>query len=207
MEASSASLSVRYSRSERDQKFGPCPRWIRKAACTFSSTVSLGKMLVRWNERPRPMPQILKGATPVMSRPSTTTRPAVGCRWPVMRLNSVDLPAPFGPITAAISPSATARSTSLTARKPPNDLDRPLTSSTLHLDAGRLGSADLGTADTLSLAPQPGKAGRQAADDAAGEDEQQDEQDRAENERPVLGVGRRLLVQEHQGARADDRAP
>src|SRR5689334_1667889 len=125
-----------------------------------------------------------------MSRPSTTTRPAVGCRWPVMRLNSVDLPAPFGPITAAISPSATARSTSLTARKPPNDLDRPFTSSTLHLDAGDFGTAWLGipylrTGGAPSLPPQPGKAGRQAADDAAGEDEQQDEQDRTENERPV----------------------
>ena len=37
----------------------PRPRWTRKAACTFSNTVSLGKMLVRWNERPMPMRQIL----------------------------------------------------------------------------------------------------------------------------------------------------
>ena len=64
--------------SHGDQKFGPWPRWIRKAACTFSSTVSLGKMLVRWNERPMPRPQMRCGGTPVMSRPSTTTLPAVG---------------------------------------------------------------------------------------------------------------------------------
>ena len=56
--------------------------------------------------RPSPMPQILYGATPVTSRPSTNTLPAVGSRWPVIRLNSVDLPAPFGSMTAAISPSA-----------------------------------------------------------------------------------------------------
>src|SRR6185437_5749791 len=94
----------------------------------------------------------------------------------------------------------------LTARKPPNDLDRPFTSSTLHLDAGCLGSPDFVTGGAPSLAPQPGKAGRQAADDAARKDEQQDEQDRAENERPVLGVGRGLLVQEHESGRTDDRA-
>ena len=40
---------------------------------------------------------------------------AVGCRWPVIRLNSVDLPAPFGPITAAISRSR-PRGTSDTAQ-------------------------------------------------------------------------------------------
>ena len=42
------------------------------------------------------MRQIWCGGTPVMSRPSSSTWPAVGCRWPVIRLNSVDLPAPFG---------------------------------------------------------------------------------------------------------------
>src|SRR5262249_4821493 len=108
-----------------------------------------------------------------MSRPSTKTWPAVGCRCPVIRLNSVDLPAPFGPMTAAISPSATARSTSETARKPPNDLDRPLTSST-----GR----------PLPLAAEPGKAGQYAADDPPGEGEQQDQKDDAQHERPVFGV-------------------
>src|SRR5690242_4652560 len=164
-------------------------------------------MLVRWNERPRPMPQILKGATPVMSRPSTTTRPAVGCRWPVMRLNSVDLPAPFGPITAAISPSATTRSTSLTARKPPNDLERPFTSSTLHLDAGRLGTGYFRTGGALPLAAQPRIAGRHATDDPAGESEQEHEQDHPQHERPVLGIGRGLLVQQHERRGADHRPP
>ena len=44
----------------------------------FSNTVSFGKMLVRWNERAMPMPQILCGATPVMSRPSRHDLAAVG---------------------------------------------------------------------------------------------------------------------------------
>ena len=78
IEASSASASPRQSRLARDQKFGPWPRWASRAARTFSSTVSFGKILVRWNERPSPIPQILYGATPVTSRPLTNTLPTVG---------------------------------------------------------------------------------------------------------------------------------
>src|ERR1043166_9009063 len=114
------------------------------------------------------MPQMRCGGTPVMSRPSRKTSPAVGWRWPVIRLNRVDLPAPFGPITAAIWPSGTARLTSLTARKPPKDLLKDRTSSI----ARRPLSAD------------PGDASGEPADDAAGKDEQQHQQDDAENERP-----------------------
>src|SRR5580658_2443015 len=86
-------------------------------------------MLVRWNERPTPKRQMRWGGTPVMSRPSRRTLPLSDRRWPVIRLNSVDLPAPFGPITAAICRVATVRLTSETARNPPNDLERPDTSS------------------------------------------------------------------------------
>src|SRR5579871_3668677 len=149
-------------------------------------------MLVRWNERPSPIPQILYGATPVTSRPLTRTRPAVGCRWPVIRLNSVDLPAPFGPITAAISPSATARSTSDTARKPPKDFERPRTSSKL---------------TPSCLAAKPRDASRQTADNSAGEDEQQDQKYDPEHERPVLGVGRDLLIEQYERRGADHRSP
>src|SRR5689334_3573766 len=108
-----------------------------------------------------------------MSRPSTMTLPAVGCRWPVIRLNRVDLPAPFGPITAAISPSATARSTSLTALKPPNDFDSPLTSSTRHLRRWYLGNVYfgwfVGDRDLVAVGAghatlQPSPAGHHAAD-------------------------------------------
>ena len=40
------------------------------------------------------------------------------------------LPAPFGPIRARISPFGIARSTPLTARTPPKDLESPRVSST-----------------------------------------------------------------------------
>src|ERR671918_739764 len=87
-------------------------------------------MLVRWNERPMPRRQTSCGATPVMSRPSRTTAPASGRRWPVMRLKTVVLPAPLGPMMAAVWPWATVRLTPATAWKPSNALRRSRTSST-----------------------------------------------------------------------------
>ena len=104
----------------------PRPLWAMKAAWMFSNTVSLGKMLVRWNERAMPMPQILCGATPVMSRSSSNTSPLSGCRCPVMRLKRVDLPAPLGPITAVMRFFSTLRLTSLVATKPENALRKLL---------------------------------------------------------------------------------
>src|SRR5690242_5046387 len=65
-----------------------------------------------------------------MSAPRNRTRPAVGARNPVTRLNSVVLPAPFGPISPTISPSRTVNETPSTARSPPNARARPATSST-----------------------------------------------------------------------------
>src|ERR1035437_9479499 len=46
---------------------------------------------------------------------------------PEIRLNSVVLPAPFGPITARIAPGATSKLTLSTAARPPNRFDRSRT--------------------------------------------------------------------------------
>src|SRR6185312_8268243 len=192
IEASSLSLSSRQRSAERDQKFRPWPRCASRAACTFSNTVSFGKMLVRWNERPMPMPQMRCGGTPVMSRLSSSTRPALGGKCPVMRLNSVDLPAPFGPMTAAICPSATARLTSATARKPAKDLLRPCTSSTGAPPGPSAKSAD---------------AGDDATDDAAGKGEEQHQEDDAEHERPIFRVGGDLVVEQDKRRGADHGPP
>src|SRR6266700_4139562 len=48
---------------------------------------------------------------------------------PAIRLNIVVFPAPFGPITAKIAPSGTAKLTSATARSPLKFLETPATSS------------------------------------------------------------------------------
>src|SRR5581483_1488874 len=172
-----------------------------KAACTFSNTVSLAKMLVRWNERPIPIRQMRCGAAPVMSRPLSSTRPASGDRWPVMRLKRVDLPAPLGPMTAAISPRATERLTPSTAVKPSKVLRTPSTSS---IALSRIGG---GSGIGLRTCTQALDGTDQGAGDAAGEDEEQDDQHHAHREGPILGVGGDLLVEHDEGGSPDGRPP
>src|SRR5262249_41673937 len=123
------------------------------------------------------MRTILWGAAPVMSRPSRRTLPLSGRKCPVIRLNSVDLPAPFGPVS-------TVRSTSETARNPEKDLPSPRSSST----AG---------------SPQAPPQGVDAAQDAAREAEQQHQQDHAEEEGPILRVVGDFLVEPDDRESAD----
>src|SRR5436305_9549201 len=58
-------------------------------------------------------------------------RPEVGGRSPLRQLNIVDLPAPFGPMSPTISPSATLIDASDTAWKPPNCFVTALASSSM----------------------------------------------------------------------------
>src|SRR5271165_609230 len=60
-----------------------------------------------------------------MSRPAKTTRPALGRKIPAISAKSVDFPAPLGPISPRISRSATPKSTSRTAHRPPKRFVRP----------------------------------------------------------------------------------
>src|SRR6266508_4722418 len=55
--------------------------------------------------------------------PSKRTRPAVGSYTPVIALNTVVLPAPFGPINPKISPGWIAIDTSSTAVSPPKRIE------------------------------------------------------------------------------------
>src|SRR5438132_7189923 len=65
------------------------------------------------------------GGSPAMSSPSKMILPAVGRSTPVTQLKNVDLPAPFGPIMARISPGWTAMETLLSAVSPPKRTVRP----------------------------------------------------------------------------------
>src|SRR5437588_11989413 len=71
-----------------------------------------------------------------MSRPSKTTRPAVGVNRPVTLLKSVVLPAPFGPISANTSPRLMCRLTLSTATRPPKRLVRLVSSRTFSVGSG-----------------------------------------------------------------------
>src|SRR5947209_17224238 len=64
---------------------------------------------------------------PVMSRPRSSTRPALGFTKPVMRLISVLLPEPLGPITPSASPRRSSNETSFTACTAPKFLHSPRT--------------------------------------------------------------------------------
>src|SRR5262245_26840317 len=59
----------------------------------------------------------------VTSTPNSSIRPVVTGNAPATRLNSVVLPAPFGPMRARRSPGCTTSSTPSTARSPPNALE------------------------------------------------------------------------------------
>src|ERR1700730_1829668 len=72
-----------------------------------------------------------RGGRPAMLRPANWISPALGLICPLIMLKQVDLPAPFGPISARNSPSRTEKLTSFTARKAPNDFDSDETESTL----------------------------------------------------------------------------
>src|SRR5882724_650757 len=94
---------------------------------TFSRTVMSENGRSFWKVRATPRCAISSGRSRVTSAPSRLTRPA-SARWkPVTRSKSVDLPAPFGPITPTSSPGATANETSRLAITPPKRLVRPLT--------------------------------------------------------------------------------
>src|ERR1043166_2499568 len=123
-----------------------------------------------------------------MSCPSSSTWPLSGCKCPVIRLNRVDLPAPLGPITAAICRASTRNDTSDTATKPEKDLRR--------LDIS-----------SIAPAPEPPDGAVEGAENAARKHEQQHDQDGAEHEWPILGVGGDLLVQQGQHQRAHGGAP
>src|SRR5688500_11736478 len=99
-----------------------------------------------WNVRERPMRARLRAGAPVTSEPNSSTVPALGGNSPEMRLNSVVLPAPFGPRIARRSPGRTSRSTALTAWTPPK---RRPTPRRWRIGAAR--SADVAGVATASL--------------------------------------------------------
>ena len=75
----------------------------RRSAGSRTPT-ACGKMLVIWKLRDRPRRLISNGFMPSMRWPLSRISPLVGAKRPLMRLNSVDLPAPFGPMMAMRSP-------------------------------------------------------------------------------------------------------
>src|SRR5512142_3351542 len=93
-------------------------------------------MLVIWKERARPLRARRGACRAVMSSPANTMLPASGRRLPASWPMKVVLPAPFGPITAWVSPSRTSKSMPSEARSAPKFFVNPLTSSIAPEDPG-----------------------------------------------------------------------
>src|SRR5713101_6148058 len=96
---------------------------------TFSRAVSAGKMWQSWKVRAMPFCATACTGSPVMFSPAKMTSPAVGLSTAVIKLNMVDFPAPFGPMTARILPASRLMSTVSTATSAPKRRTKPLHSS------------------------------------------------------------------------------
>ncbi len=85
----------------------------------FSNTVSKLSALVSWKVRTCPIWATLNDGTPERLVPWKSQDPVSGVSKPVSRLNSVVLPAPFGPISAVMAPRGISRCSTSTAVRPP----------------------------------------------------------------------------------------
>src|SRR3954471_11563163 len=155
------------------------------ATTTFSSAVISLKTVVSWKVRTTPFCATRWGFWPEMRSPLNSTWPAVGLRNEAMSLKRVLLPAPFGPITARISPSSTSKLTSLTASRPPKRLVRSWTRSRLTASA---------------LLPAEGEA-----QDSVGEEQHDGDHQAAVEQRLVLLEGAQQLERDAEQEGADDR--
>src|SRR5690606_17721883 len=96
---------------------------------TLSSTVkSLNSRMV-WKVRATPRATICEGNRPTSDRPRKRMSPLSGWYTPVIRLNTVVLPAPLGPMSPTRPPSGTCKFTLRTACSPPKRRLRSLISS------------------------------------------------------------------------------
>src|SRR5215472_5333686 len=158
---------------------------------TFSRAVSAGKMWQSWKVRAIPFCATTCTGSPVIFSPAKMTSPAVGFSTLVIRLNTVDLPAPFGPMTARILTASTATSA-------PKRRTNPLHSSS---GIGCLLAAGGARDDRLLL-----KARSHDAPNALRRQHDEGDEDRSEDERPEVGHLRQLMLHEHEEHATDDRA-
>jgi hypothetical protein len=75
----------------------------------------VANVAVIWKVRPTPSRQTARGFRPVVSSPSRWMRPLSGVIWPLSMSKHVLFPAPFGPISARISPAFKLNDTPRTA--------------------------------------------------------------------------------------------
>ena len=155
--------------SQRCATFGLCPseghqRRPKPERCeTTSAKVCKGVMLSNswliWKVRTIPRPTRSLGASVLMSSPSSTMRPALGCSTPVSRLMKVVLPAPLGPISAWRAPFFKSRLTPLVATMPPKRISSPWADNTVSLAVAALGCKTVFMAAPYGQCPARSRGG------------------------------------------------
>src|SRR3954468_5283093 len=113
MSASSIASSVSLRKSRSFTSGSPrASRWALSAIRRHLATVTPGIATGYWNAMNRPASARSSGGASVMSSPPKRIWPDVTSKagWPMIAFASVDLPDPFGPIRAWISPAGTRRS-------------------------------------------------------------------------------------------------
>ena len=107
----------------------------------FSAMLIRGIRLRSWCTALIPASMAARALVKLVGSPKRRTVPWSGRWMPVRILISVDLPAPFSPSSAWISPGRRTKSTSSRALTPGKLLDAPVTSSTGPLGAATVCSA------------------------------------------------------------------
>ena len=129
------SVSLDLTRPGRNQALlRYSPGWSPGTIIRFSSAVMLENSCAIWKVRSMPVRNSWCGLRPVTSAPSKMTEPLSGTILPATILNSVDLPAPFGPISPVTDPRRTESEQLLTAVSPPKRLLTLRTSMTASKD-------------------------------------------------------------------------
>ena len=92
----------------------------------FWATVRVGTKLISWKIMVTPAAWAARGENSVIVVSPMVTVPADGACTPLRIFRMVDLPAPFSPSNAWISPGQITRSTSSSARTPPKRIETPV---------------------------------------------------------------------------------
>src|SRR6266545_4366289 len=173
---------------------------------TLSSAVSSLKSRMFWKVRATPRAQISCGRRPFTTSPETRTSPSVGSYTPVIALNAVVLPAPFGPMRPTSSPGRSARLKAESALRPPK----------------RIVTLSSSSGFTPALTPalpgrprrgRPGQPPEEAqvpqltgAEDALRAEQHQHDEQEGVDDHPVLLELAKLLDRHAEDDRGDDRA-
>src|SRR5664280_315064 len=130
--------------------------------CTFSPADRVPKSSRRWKVRASPSLARRCGFIRVMSVSCRCTVPRSGVWRPLMTLNSVVLPAPFGPMSPVTVPASTVRLASLSAATPPKRTATPSTVRTWVPVAVGAGVVSACGTETLTPCRRPAEGGQRA---------------------------------------------